>query len=127
MDESSISKVEIAAPVKKSNEEIAKEVKQTIENEVSKCMEKLTVEQINGLLEKIDSVEKGLDTTNKIMIFANDKTAEGKKALLELLSLKSNDEVTKKLAEEEKKKVEEEQKTKEEAKGKVEDNYKGIF
>ena len=106
-----------------SSEEIAKKVDDRIKQELKESFEKLSEEQLQGLINKVNSYEDVLNTLEKALILSQDKTAEGKKALLDLISEKTNSSEVKKEASNVKDKVVEEQKTIDEIQEKVKDNY----
>lgn len=106
-----------------SSEEIAKKVDDRIKQELKESFEKLSEEQLQQLINKVNSYEDVLNTLEKALILSQDKTAEGKKALLDLISEKTNSSEVKKEASNVKEKVVEEQKTIDEIQEKVKDNY----
>ena len=106
-----------------SSEEIAKKVDDRIKQELKESFEKLSEEQLQQLIDKVNSYEDVLNTLEKALILSQDKTAEGKKALLDLISEKTNSSEVKKEASNIKDKVVEEQKTIDEIQEKVKDNY----
>lgn len=106
-----------------SSEEIAKKVDDRIKQELKESFEKLSEEQLQELINKVNSYEDVLNTLEKALILSQDKTAEGKKALLDLISEKTNSSEVKKEASSVKDKVVEEQKTIDEIQEKVKDNY----
>lgn len=106
-----------------SSEEIAKKVDDRIKQELKESFEKLSEEQLQQLIDKVNSYEDVLNTLEKALILSQDKTAEGKKALLDLISDKTNSSEVKKEASNVKEKVVEEQKTIDEIQEKVKDNY----
>lgn len=106
-----------------SSEEIAKKVDDRIKQELKESFEKLSEEQLQQLIDKVNSYEDVLNTLEKALILSQDKTAEGKKALLDLISEKTNSSEVKKEASNIKEKVVEEQKTIDEIQEKVKDNY----
>ena len=106
-----------------SSEEIAKKVDDRIKQELKESFEKLSEEQLQQLIDKVNSYEDVLNTLEKALILSQDKTAEGKKALLDLISEKTNSSEVKKEASNVKDKVVEEQKTIDEIQEKVKDNY----
>ena len=106
-----------------SSEEIAKKVDDRIKQELKESFEKLSEEQLQQLIDKVNSYEDVLNTLEKALILSQDKTAEGKKALLDLISEKTNSSEVKKEASSVKEKVVEEQKTIDEIQEKVKDNY----
>lgn len=109
-----------------SADAFADAVNKKVDAELQKSFEKQSKEQLEQLTKKLDSVEKALATTQKVVILAQDKTAEGKKAALDLLMEKTDDEEVKKQAEEVKEKVIEEQKVVEEVQAKVKTDYTPI-
>lgn len=106
-----------------SSEEIAKKVDDRVKQELKASFEKLSDEKLQGLIDKVNSYEDVLNTLEKALILSQDKTAEGKKALLDLISEKTNSSEVKKEASNVKEKVVEEQKTIDEIQEKVKDNY----
>ena len=110
-----------------SSNEIANEVKSVVDNAVKESVDKLTTEQLTGIYKGLENLEKGLDITNKALVLAQDKTAEGKIALLDLISERTKDESVKEAASEVKTKIEQEEKIKEEVSKEVKEDYTSIF
>lgn len=110
-----------------SSKEIAQETKTVVENAVKAKMQELTAVELEKIYKVVSNLEEGLKTTNKALVLAQDKTAEGKIALLNLISEKSSDSETKEKADEVKTKIVEEEETKEEVNKDVSGDYNSIF
>lgn len=110
----------------KSSEEIASEVENKIKEVLGNEFSKLSKEQIDTILSKIDNFDDALKVFEQALVLAQDKTSEGKKALLEIITKNTKSEETKKVAEKVEEKVIEEQKKTEEIKNKVKNNYTPI-
>lgn len=110
----------------KSSEEIAKEVENKIKETLGNEFSKLSKEQIDTILSKIDNFDDALKVFEQALVLAQDKTSEGKKALLEIITKNTKSEETKKVAEKVEEKVIEEQKKTEAVKEKVKSDYTPI-
>lgn len=93
----------------KSSQEIAKEVEETIKSVLANQFSSLSTEQQTTIINKISEFENYLKVFEQALILAQDKTAEGKKALLELIVSNSNNTETKEVATAVNEKIEQEQ------------------
>lgn len=105
-----------------SAEDIQKKVLEVINDN----FEGLGTETLSKLVDKLNSMEKSIEIMQKALILAQDKTAEGKKALIELLSETSNSEEVKETATQVETKVIEEQKAVEKVQEEVKADYTPI-
>lgn len=105
-----------------SAEEIQKKVLEIIKDN----FKDLGTEELSGLVSKLDNMEKSIEIMQKALILAQDKTAEGKKALIELLSETSTSEEVKETATQVEEKVVEEQKVVEKVQSEVKKEYTPI-
>lgn len=110
----------------KSSEEISKDVLNMVEKEAHKAIAELNKEQLESLNVKIEDVEKSLNTLTKVLILAQDKTAEGKKAVLDALIEASRSEEVKEIAESKKEEIAVEVKQEEEIKEAIKEDYNPI-
>lgn len=111
----------------KSSQEIANEVKEVVKEVLASCFKDLSKEQQKEIVEKIEKFEGDLDKLKKALILAQDRTAEGKIALLNLINETSENksdikEVSKKVETQIQKEVEKEKKVNE----KVKDDYQPV-
>ena len=111
----------------KTIDELADMMKNEIKKEIKLRFDESSKEQQEKLLNSFDKLIKDIDTIKKAMVFVQDKTAEGKVALLNLISQTTDDKEIKKSIDEVKEKIEEEQKIVDEVKSKVDGDYKEIF
>lgn len=77
----------------KSTNEINDEVKKVVEENLKKLSEELLKENADTILKALDKFSGDVETIKKALVLAQDKTSEGKKALLELLSENNNKEL----------------------------------
>lgn len=110
----------------KSSEEIAKEVEKQIKDTLGNEFSKLSNEQIQNILNKIDKFDESLNIFEQALILAQDKTSEGKKALIEIISARTNNNKTKQIAKTTEHKIINEQKQEEKVKKEVEKEYTPI-
>ena len=106
-----------------SSKEIADKVEERIKEELNKSFKNMSAEELSALANKINNFEQVIATLQKALVLSQDKTSEGKKALLDLITEKTSDEDVKKTATEVKGKVEEEQKAVDEVQDKVKSDY----
>lgn len=106
------------------------DVAKTIHNDLTKFFtdkfNDLSAEKIQPLIECLDSVDNSLETMMKVLVLMQDKTAEGKVALLEFLGAKTENKAIKESVAEVKESIEQEQKTAQEVNSKVKDEYSEI-
>lgn len=80
----------------KSAQEIQELVKQDIPSLVKECFNKMSVEHLQNIYNRMGELEHGMQIMMKALVLAQDKTAEGRIALLNLITEKTNNtEVTK--------------------------------
>lgn len=80
----------------KSAQEIQELVKQDIPSLVKECFNKMSVEHLQAIYNRMGELEHGMQIMMKALVLAQDKTAEGRIALLNLITEKTNNtEVTK--------------------------------
>ena len=96
----------------KSSNEISDEVNKALNEKFQNLSKDLLEENADTILKALDKFSKDVETIKKALVLAQDKTSEGKKALLELLSENNNAEI-KKVADKVKEKIENEQKANE--------------
>lgn len=77
----------------KSTNEINDEVKKVVEENLKKLSEELLKENADTILKALDKFNGDVETIKKALVLAQDKTSEGKKALLELLSENNSEEL----------------------------------
>lgn len=111
----------------KSSQEIASEVKEVVKEVLKDCFKDLSDQQQKEIIEKIEKFEGDLDKLKKALVLAQDRTAEGKIALLNLINETSKNktdikEVSEKVETQIKKEVEKEKKVNE----KVKDDYQPV-
>lgn len=110
----------------KSTNEINDEVKKVVEENLKKLSEDLLKENADTILKALDKFNGDVETIKKALVLAQDKTSEGKKALLELLS-ENNSEELKEVASKVITKIENEKKANEKILNDFkESDYKGI-
>lgn len=96
----------------KSSNEISDEVNKSLDTKFKDLSKDLLEENADTILKALDKFSKDVETIKKALVLAQDKTSEGKKALLELLSENNTDEL-KQVADKVKEKIESEQKANE--------------
>lgn len=111
----------------KSSQEIASEVKEVVKEVLKDRFKDLSNQQQKEIIEKIEKFEGDLDKLKKALVLAQDRTAEGKIALLNLINETSENktdikEVSEKVETQIKKEVEKEKKVNE----KVKDDYQPV-
>lgn len=110
----------------KSSEEIAKEVQNKITEILGSEFNKLSQEQINTILNRIDKFDDALKVFEQALVLAQDKTSEGKKALIEIITKNTKSEETKEVASKVETKIIEEQKQVENAKQEIQKDFTPI-
>lgn len=110
----------------KTIEEIVKEVKKTIEDNLGDSFKNLSTEEIQKITASVDTLAKDIDTLKKALVLAQDRTAEGKIALLDLIQNTSTSDEVKKGVEVVKETIKEEQKVEQEVKEVVKNDYEKI-
>lgn len=110
----------------KSSEEIAKEVEKQIKDTLGNEFNKLSNEQIQNILTKIDKFDESLNVFEQALILAQDKTSEGKKALIEIITARSQNQDTLATGKKIEDKIINEQKQEEKVKEEVKKEYTPI-
>ena len=110
----------------KSSEEIAKEVEKQIKDTLGNEFNKLSNEQIQNILTKIDKFDESLNVFEQALILAQDKTSEGKKALIEIIAARSQNQDTLETGKKVEDKIINEQKQEEKVKEEVKKEYTPI-
>lgn len=110
----------------KSSEEIAKEVEKQIKDTLGNEFNKLSNEQIQNILTKIDKFDESLNVFEQALILAQDKTSEGKKALIEIITARSQNKDTLETGKKVEDKIINEQKQEEKVKEEVKKEYTPI-
>lgn len=110
----------------KTIDEIVKEVKDAIEKQLGDSFQNLSSEEIAKITSSVDTLAKDIDTLKKALVLAQDRTAEGKIALLDLIQTSTKSEEVKKGVEVVKETIKEEQKVEEEVKEVVKNDYEKI-
>ena len=110
----------------KSSEEIAKEVEKQIKDTLGNEFNKLSNEQIQNILTKIDKFDESLNVFEQALILAQDKTSEGKKALIEIITARSQNQDTLETGKKIEDKIINEQKQEEKVKEEVKKEYTPI-
>lgn len=106
------------------------DVVKTVHNELAEfCTEQfnnLSVEKIAPVIEKVNELNKGIETITKVLVLMQDKTPEGRIALLEYLGVKTENADIKASVVEIEKNIEEQNKTAQEVNSKVKEEYNEI-
>ena len=110
----------------KSSDEIAKEVEKQIKETLGNEFNKLSNEQIQNILTKIDKFDDSLNVFEQALILAQDKTSEGKKALIEIITARSQNKETLETGKKVENKIINEQKKEEKVKEEVKKEYTPI-
>lgn len=110
----------------KSSDEIAKEVEKQIKDTLGNEFNKLSNEQIQNILTKIDKFDDSLNVFEQALILAQDKTSEGKKALIEIITARSQNKDTLETGKKVENKIINEQKQEEKVKEEVKKEYTPI-
>lgn len=110
----------------KSSDEIAKEVEKQIKETLGNEFNKLSNEQIQNILTKIDKFDDSLNVFEQALILAQDKTSEGKKALIEIITARSQNKDTLETGKKVENKIINEQKKEEKVKEEVKKEYTPI-
>lgn len=110
----------------KSSQEIASEVKQQINEILNASFKDLSKEQQEKIVNVINKLNSEIETLKKALVLAQDKTAEGKIALLNLINETTKEvEVIKEVEKVKEKVIEENEKAKE-VNEKVKEKYKPV-
>lgn len=100
--------------------------KDLLQNELHKCFSNLDKETIKNVSTQVNEIVVKIDQLMKALALAQDKTAEGKIALLNLISENTTQADTKEVVTEVKEQIQKEQKVEEEVKEKVANDYTPI-
>ena len=107
-------------------EEVAKTMHNDLTEFFTEKFDNLSAEKIQPIVECIDKVDGALETVMKVLVLMQDKTPEGKVALLEFLGAKTENQAIKESVAEVKGNIEQEQKTAQEVNSKVKEQYNEI-
>lgn len=110
----------------KTTDEIYDGVKEEVKTQVAYCFKSMSAEQLQPIYDRMVSLEHGLQLMMKALVLAQDKTAEGRIALLNLITEKVNNEEVTKVAEQVKEEIIEETKTGQLVKEKVSGEYNPV-
>ncbi len=111
----------------KTLEDLVNLVKSEVGKYLTENFEKLSENQIKGIVESVDNLEKSNETIMKVLVLMQDSTKAGKVALLDFLGSKTENKEIKEMAENAGVELEEEVKAAEEIKEKVNKDYEKIF
>ena len=111
----------------KTIDEIAEMMKTEIKKEIQLRFNEASSEQQEKIINSVDKLIEDIEVVKKALVFVQDKSAEGKVALLNLISQTTDDVKTKESIKEVKEKIEKEEKAINEVKSKVDGDYKEIF
>lgn len=110
----------------KSSQEIASEVKQQINEVLNASFKDLSKEQQEKIINVVNKLNSEIETLKKALVLAQDKTAEGKIALLNLINETTKEVEVIKEVEKVKEKVIEENNKEKEVNEKVKEKYKPV-
>lgn len=110
----------------KSSQEIASEVKQQISEILNASFKDLSSEQQEKIINVISKLNSEIETLKKALVLAQDKTAEGKIALLNLINETTKEVEVIKEVEKVKEKVIEENNKEKQVNEKVKEKYKPV-
>lgn len=110
----------------KSSQEIASEVKEQINEILNASFKDLSKEQQEKIVNVINKLNSEIETLKKALVLAQDKTAEGKIALLNLINETTKEVEVIKEVEKVKEKVIEENNKEKEVNEKVKEKYKPV-
>lgn len=111
---------------KNTTEEVLSAVKKEVGKYLEEQFGKLSKEQIDKILNGFTFVEQKMDILMQALVFAQDKTSEGKIALLKLIQSNTSSQEVKDEAEKVEKTLVEEQKANDEVKEVVKEDYAPI-
>lgn len=110
-----------------TGEEIVNLLKSQLIETLTTNFKEMSEEQLKQLILNIDKLNSDIEVMKKALVLAQDKTAEGKIALLNLIDGTTENKETKEAIDEQKEKIEKEEAKIEEVKSAVDGDYKEIF
>lgn len=110
-----------------TGEEIVNLLKSQLIETLTTNFKEMSEEQLKQLVLNMDKLSSDIEVMKKALVLAQDKTAEGKIALLNLINGTTENKETKEAIEEQKEKIEKEEAKIEEVKSAVDGEYKEIF
>ena len=109
-----------------SSKEIADAVIKECKDQIANALQEMSKEELESLKSKLDKVEASNEILQKALILAQDKTVEGRIALVNLISQKSESEEVQQVAEEVKETIVEEQAVVDKVQEQVKEDYNPI-
>ena len=110
-----------------TGEEIVNLLKSQLIETLTTNFKEMSEEQLKQLVLNMDKLGSDIEVMKKALVLAQDKTAEGKIALLNLIDGTTENKETKEAIDEQKEKIEKEEAKIEEVKSAVDGDYKEIF
>lgn len=110
-----------------TGEQIVDLLKSQLIETLTTNFKEMSEEQLKQLVLNMDKLSSDIEVMKKALVLAQDKTAEGKIALLNLINGTTENKETKEAIEEQKEKIEKEEAKIEEVKSAVDGEYKEIF
>lgn len=110
-----------------TGEQIVDLLKTQMVDTLKNSFKEMSEEQLKQLVLNMDKLSSDIEVMKKALVLAQDKTAEGKIALLNLINGTTENKETKEAIEEQKEKIEKEEAKIEEVKSAVDGEYKEIF
>lgn len=110
-----------------TGEEIVNLLKSQLIETLTTNFKEMSEEQLKQLVLNMDKLSSDIEVMKKALVLAQDKTAEGKIALLNLIDGTTENKETKEAIDEQKEKIEKEEAKIEEVKSAVDGDYKEIF
>lgn len=110
-----------------TGEQIVELLKTQMVDTLKNSFKEMSAEELKQMVLNIDKLSNDIEVMKKALVLAQDKTAEGKIALLNLINGTTENKETKEAIEEQKEKIEKEEAKIEEVKSAVDGEYKEIF
>lgn len=110
-----------------TGEQIVELLKTQMVDTLKNSFKEMSAEELKQMILNIDKLSNDIEVMKKALVLAQDKTAEGKIALLNLINGTTENKETKEAIEEQKEKIEKEEAKIEEVKSAVDGEYKEIF
>lgn len=110
-----------------TGEQIVDLLKTQMVDTLKNSFKEMSAEELKQIVLNIDKLSNDIEVMKKALVLAQDKTAEGKIALLNLINGTTENKETKEAIEEQKEKIEKEEAKIEEVKSAVDGEYKEIF
>lgn len=107
-------------------EDVANTVHKELAEFCTEQFDKLSADKLAPVIEKANELNKGIETITKVLVLMQDKTPEGRIALLEYLGVKTENADIKASVVEIEKNIEEQNKTAQEVNSKVKEEYNEI-